>query len=163
MSAYRFRPFTVADLPLAEHWLRTPAVVRWWGDPAQQLALVREDLDEPLMQQWIVEHAGVALAYLQAYPARAWPQSHLAHLPDGAQVIDTFIGEAAMMGRGHGSAYLRALAGQLLAEGASVVAIDPARDNHRARRASARAGFVGEAVVQAAAGAVVVMLFSRPG
>jgi aminoglycoside 6'-N-acetyltransferase len=139
MSAYLFRPFTVADLPLVERWLQTPAVVRWWGDPVQQIALVREDLDEPLMRQWIVEHAGVPFAYLQAYPAKAWPQAHLARLPDGAQVIDTFIGEAAMTGIGHGGAFLRALAGRLLAEGASVVAIDPARDNHQARRACARA------------------------
>ena len=64
-----------------------------------------------------------------------------------------------MRGHGHGSAFLRALAGQPLAEGAPLVAIDPARDNHRARRACARAGFVGEAVVQAEAGPVVVMLF----
>jgi aminoglycoside 6'-N-acetyltransferase len=103
MSAYRCRPFTVADLPLAERWLQTPALVHWWGEPAQQIALVREDLDEPLMRQWIVQHGG---------------------------------------------AFLRMLAGQLLAEGASVVAIDPARDKHQARRACARAGFVGEAVVQ---------------
>ena len=62
MSAYRFRPFTRADLPMAAGWLRTPEVLRWWGDPQQQIALVREDLDEPLMRQWIVEHAGHVFA-----------------------------------------------------------------------------------------------------
>jgi aminoglycoside 6'-N-acetyltransferase len=160
MSVYQFRPFTRADLPLVAGWLRTPEVVRWWGDPQEQLALVTEDLDEPLMRQWIVELTGRAFAYAQAYPARAWPQSHLVCLPDGAAVIDAFIGEPAMLGRGHGSAFLRALAEMLLAEGAPVVAIDPDRDNHHARRAYARAGFIGEEIVETAAGPVVLMLFS---
>jgi aminoglycoside 6'-N-acetyltransferase len=160
MSGYRFRPFTRADLPLAAGWLRTPEVMRWWGDPAQQIALLGEDLDEPLMRQWIVEHAGRAFAYLQAYPAKAWPQPHLARLPDAAEVIDAFIGEPAMLARGHGSALLRTMAEQLLAEGAAAVAIDPARDNHRARRACVRAGFIGEQIVETEAGPAVLMVFS---
>jgi aminoglycoside 6'-N-acetyltransferase len=142
-------------------WLQTPEVVRWWGDPKEQLALVTEDLDEPLMRQWIVEHTGRAFAYAQVYPARAWPQSHLMGLPNGAAVIDAFIGEPAMLGCGHGGVFLRALPEMLLAEGAPVVAIDPDRDNHRARRAYARAGFIGEEIVETAAGPAVLMLFSE--
>jgi hypothetical protein len=38
-----------------------------------------------------------AFAYMQAYPANAWPQTHLTHLPNGAVVIDAFIGEPAML------------------------------------------------------------------
>src|ERR1700674_1542564 len=71
--------------------------------------LITEDLDEPLMQQWIVEHEGRAFAYVQAYPANAWPQTHLTHLPNEAVVIDAFIGEPAMLGCGHGSAFLHAV------------------------------------------------------
>jgi aminoglycoside 6'-N-acetyltransferase len=48
MSAYHFRPFTCADLPMAVRWLGTPEVVRWWGDPKEQIDLITEDLDEPL-------------------------------------------------------------------------------------------------------------------
>jgi hypothetical protein len=40
-----------------------------------------------------------------------------------------------MLGRGHGSAFLRLLAGKLIREGAPLVAIDPIADNFRARRA----------------------------
>ena len=129
---------------MVARWLRTPEVVRWWGDPEEQEALVTQDLDEPLMRQWIVEHEQRPFAYAQAYPAHAWPQAHFAHLPDGTAVIDAFIGEPAMLGQGHGRGFLRRLAKMLLAEGAPVVAIDPALDNHRARRAYAHAGFVGE-------------------
>jgi aminoglycoside 6'-N-acetyltransferase len=160
MSAYHFRPLTCADLPMVARWLGTPEVLRWWGDPKEQIDLITEDLDEPLMRQWIVEHQSRAFAYLQAYPANAWPQTHLTHLPNGAVVIDAFIGEPAMLGCGHGSAFLHVIGEKLLAEGAPIVAIDPDRDNHRARRAYTRAGFVEESIVETANGPVVVMLLS---
>jgi aminoglycoside 6'-N-acetyltransferase len=158
-SPYRFRRFTRADLALAAQWLATPEVARWWGDPAAQLALIAQDLAEPSLRQWIVEHRGRPFAYAQAYAAGAWPQPHLRHLPAAARMIDAFIGEPGMLGRGHGSAFLRALAESLIAEGAPAVAIDPAAANRRARRAYARAGFVGDEVVAAADGPVVVMVF----
>jgi aminoglycoside 6'-N-acetyltransferase len=144
---------------MAARWLRTPEVVRWWGDPAAELALLTADLEEPLMQQWIVEHRGRPFAYVQAYAPPSWPQAHLTHLPAGAQAIDAFIGVPDMLGRGHGSAFLRAMAERLIAEGASVIVIDPDRDNQRARRAYARAGFVGEDVLETETGPVVLMLF----
>lgn len=160
MEAYRFRPFTHADLPLAERWLRTPEVMRWWGDPQEQLALLSGDLQEPLMQQWIVEHGGQPFAYVQAYPVRSWPQSHLMHLPEGSMAIDPFIGDPRMLGQGHGPRFLRELAQRLREEGAPQVAIDPDVDNLRARRAYARAGFVGDTVVETGEGPAVVMLFA---
>ena len=46
-----------------------------------------------------------------------------------------------MIGRGHGSAFLRLVADRLKAEGAPVVAIDPDVENVRARRAYEWAGF----------------------
>lgn len=160
MGDYHFRPFTRDDLPRLERWLHTREVQRWWGDgPQEQLALLAEDLDEPLMQQWIVEHHGRPFAYVQAYPVHAWPQSHLTHLPHGSQAIDAFIGEPDMLGAGHGSRFLRLFAQRLLAEGAPVVAIDPAAGNLAARRAYAKAGFAGDVVVDTAEGPAVVMLF----
>jgi aminoglycoside 6'-N-acetyltransferase len=164
-APYSFRPFTRADLAAAALWLETPEVVRWWGEPGEQLALLTEDLDEPKMRQWIVEHDGQAFAYAQAYEAQAWPQPHLAHLPAGAQVIDAFIGEPGMIGRGHGGAFLRQLAELLIAEGAPAVAIDPDAANIRARRAYARAGFVEQGIVETTDGPAVLMIFSgaQPG
>jgi aminoglycoside 6'-N-acetyltransferase len=46
---YTFRPVTRQDLPLLQQWLQAPEVVRWWGDPDEQAALLREDLDNPGM------------------------------------------------------------------------------------------------------------------
>jgi aminoglycoside 6'-N-acetyltransferase len=76
---YHFRPFTRADVPMVALWLQTPEVVRWWGEPEAQLALIIEDLDEPSMRQWIVEHDGLPFAYVQAYRAQAWPQKSPLH------------------------------------------------------------------------------------
>jgi aminoglycoside 6'-N-acetyltransferase len=148
-----------ADLTMVARWLRTPEVVRWWGEPEEQIALVTADIDEALMGQWIVEHDQLPFAYVQAYPVQAWPQAHLSRLPHGAKAIDAFIGVPEMIGRGHGSAFLRTFADLLIAEGALAVAVDPDVDNHRARRAYARAGFIGDDVVETEDGSVSLMLF----
>ena len=158
-GAYGFRPATWRDLPLLRAWLRAPEVRRWWGDPAEQAALLEADLSEPRMVMRIVSFAERPFAYAQDYAVHAWPQPHFSGLPQGARAIDAFVGEPDMLGRGHGSAFLRLLAERLKAEGAPVVAIDPDVENIRARRAYERAGFRGDTVVETAAGPAVLMIF----
>ena len=41
---YSFRPVVRADLPLLRRWLKTPEVVRWWGDPDEEFMFIEEDL-----------------------------------------------------------------------------------------------------------------------
>jgi hypothetical protein len=65
-----------------------------------------------------------------------------------------------MTGRGHGAAYLSLLAERLRTQGAPVVAIDPDAENLRARRAYAKAGFVGETPVETEAGPAVVTIYA---
>jgi aminoglycoside 6'-N-acetyltransferase len=161
MSAgtYTFRLATHADLPMLRRWLQVPEVVQWWGDPEEQEALITEDLDNPLMIGRIVSYAGRPFAYAQDYAVHSWPQPHFEGLPPGTRSIDSFIGERDMLGLGHGSGFLRALAQSLIDEGAPMVAIDPDVENHRARRAYAKAGFVGEEVVETGEGPAVLMLY----
>ena len=158
---YSFRPLARGDLPLVATWLRTPEVVRWWGEPKRELALIKEDLDAAEMTQWIVSCEKAAFAYAQAYEVQAWPQPHLAHLPSGAMAVDAFIGEPEMIGRGHGARFLRLLVDELIGAGAPLVVIDPDADNHRARRAYRKAGFRGDALVDTAAGSIVLMVFNQ--
>src|SRR5262249_1593420 len=54
VTGYTFRSALLHDLPMLERWLRTPEVVRWWGDPDEQAALLQQDLDEPAMVMRIV-------------------------------------------------------------------------------------------------------------
>lgn len=158
-SAYAFRRAGRQDLLLLRSWLCTPDVVRWWGDPAEQAALLREDLDEPHMVMRIVSYEGRPFAYVQDYDVHVWPQSHFDHLPAGSRAIDAFIGEPGMISQGHGSVFLRLLAERLTAKGAPVVAMDPDVANLRARRAYEKAGFRGEGLVHTGAGPVMLMIF----
>ena len=144
---------------MLDAWLRTPEVARWWGDPDRQAALLREDLSEPRMAMEIVSLDGEPFAYAQNYDVHAWPQPHFAHLPGGSRAIDAFIGEPAMIGRGHGAAFLKMLALRLVEQGAPVVAIDPDVDNWRARRAYEKAGFRVDAVVETGEGPAARMIF----
>ena len=159
LSPYSFRPATTGDLPRLRRWLSAPEVARWWGDPRDELELLRADLNEPRMAMRIVSFNGRPVAYAQDYEVHAWPQAHLMHLPRGSRAIDSFIGRPTMIGRGHGPAYLRLLAERLSAEGAPLVAIDPAADNLRARRAYERAGFRFQALATTEAGPAALMIY----
>src|SRR6185312_4208478 len=52
-ATYVFHPMTRQHLLMIRRWLETPEVVRWWGDPDEQYALVSGDLDHPDMDQFI--------------------------------------------------------------------------------------------------------------
>ena len=145
---------------MLDRWLHTPAVIEWWGEPSGQIALLEEDLSNPLMAMRIVCLENQPFAYAQDYNVHSWPQPHFAGLPDGTRAIDAFIGEPDLIGRGHGSRFLRLLAEQLIREGAPLVAIDPDVENLRARRAYSRAGFRGDTVVESAEGPAILMLFN---
>ena len=138
---YGFRPMTTYDLPMVRRWLETPEVRRWWGDPDSEISLLEEDLGDPRMRMWIVAHEGRPFAYIQDYDPHDWAMHHFGHLPPGSRGIDQFIGEPDMIGRGHGSAFIRAHVDRLFAEGAPVVGTDPDPSNARAVRAYQKAGF----------------------
>ena len=156
---YTLRPASANDLPLLRRWLESPEARRWWGDPEFEFALLQEDLGNPLMRMRIVSLDGRPFAYAQDYDVVSWPQAHLAHLPEPARAIDTFIGEPDMIGRGHGQTFLRLLAEALIAEGARCVVVDPDPKNERALKAYARAGFVPDRMVQTPEGPALLMMF----
>src|SRR4051794_36711113 len=104
---YAFQPMTVSDLPLIRRWLRLTHVREWWGDPEEQYALVSGDLvDEPAMDQFIIALGDNPFGYIQCYALSAWNQGFGSH-PPATRGIDLFIGEADMVGCGHGSALVR--------------------------------------------------------
>jgi aminoglycoside 6'-N-acetyltransferase len=90
---------------------------------------------------WVVEHRGRPFAYAQDYSPHDWRRHPFGHLPAGARGIDQYIGEPAMVGRGHGSAFVRAHGDRLFAAGAPAIGTDPHPDSARAIRAYAKAGF----------------------
>ena len=140
-AAYRFRPMTRDDLPLVRRWLAAPHVVQWWGKSAEQYALVSGDLEEPAMDQYVVEFDSRPFAYLQCYDPIVWPNNGLGLHPFGTRGIDQFIGEGDMVERGHGSSFIRAFVESLLSNGVPRVVTDPDPANARAIRAYEKAGF----------------------
>ena len=157
LSAYAFRPMTADDLPVIKCWLAEPHVRQWWGDPDEQYALVSGDLDEPAMDQYIVSAGDTPFAYLQCYDLTAW-NSGLGAQPNGTRGIDLFIGEPGMIGRGHGSAFIRTFVDERLGNGAPRVVTDPDAANKRAIRAYENAGFLRDRLVKTPDGAALLMI-----
>jgi aminoglycoside 6'-N-acetyltransferase len=148
---------TAADLPLMLRWLETPEVVRWWGQPDEQYALVSGDLDHPDMDQFIVAVDDHPFGYIQCYALSTWNQNFGAQ-PPKTRGIDQFIGEPNMIARGHGSGFIRQFADNLLASGIPRVVTDPDPDNGRAVRAYAKAGFQSDRVVDTPDGPALLMV-----
>ena len=157
-SPYRFRPIAESDLALLARWRTAPHVVEWWG-----VADGPEELAEDGVAKWIVEFDGRPFAFAQDYDPHAWDDHHFAHLPAGSRGIDQFIGEADMLGRGHGTAFVRQHLARLVAAGAPAVGTDPHPRNARAIRAYGKAGFRAvDSPVATAWGEVILMECWRP-
>jgi aminoglycoside 6'-N-acetyltransferase len=154
---YAFRAMSAADLPSVRRWLETPDVVRWWGQPDEQYELVSGDLDHPDMDQFIVSIDSRPFAYIQCYALSAWNQG-FGPQPSGTRGIDQFIGEPDMIGRGHGSHFIRQFVDQLLRSGLPRVVTDPDPVNGRAVRAYEKAGFVRDRMIETPDGPALLMV-----
>ncbi|MVT52926.1 GNAT family N-acetyltransferase [Bradyrhizobium yuanmingense] len=155
-QSYTFRPMTAADMPLIRRWLAAPHVAEWWHDP-ETLEFVGGDLDHPDLAQFIVSRDGRPFAYLQCYRLGDWHVS-FGPQPVGTRGLDQFIGEADMLGRGHGSAFIRAFIDQLFARGVPRIVIDPSPSNARAIRAYEKAGFVPQHEIVTPDGPALLMI-----
>ena len=157
---YVFRPMTTADLPLVRRWLAEPHVAQWWGDTCEQFELVSGDLEVEAMDQFIVATDARPFGYIQCYDPEVWPDNGLGDHPKGTRGIDQFIGELAMVDRGHGSAFIRAFVDRLLASGTPRVITDPDPANARAIRAYEKAGFRRDRLVDTPDGEALLMVRS---
>jgi|KBSSwiStaDraftv2_1062776.scaffolds.fasta_scaffold2384925_2 aminoglycoside 6'-N-acetyltransferase len=134
---YEFVPLRSAGLPLIGRWTAAPHVAEWWPDGASEIALVLDECadaeragEEPETRAYIVHLDDRPIAYLQC-----WRD------PSGKRGVDQFIGEAGLLGQGHGSAFVRQFCDRLFAEGVPAVTIDPDPSNTRAVRTYLKAGF----------------------
>jgi aminoglycoside 6'-N-acetyltransferase len=152
---YLFRSMQIDDLPLIARWLALPHVRQWWGDPVEQYALVSGDLNEPAMNQYLVEAEGRAFAYLQCYDLNAW-NSGFGAQPEGTRGIDLFIGEPDMIG--HGSALIGRFMQEKLRQGVRRIVTDPDPANARAIRAYEKAGFSRDRIVETPDGPALLMV-----
>jgi aminoglycoside 6'-N-acetyltransferase len=154
---YAFWPMTADHLPMIRRWLETPEVVRWWGEPAEQYALVSGDLDHPDIDQFIVAVDDHPFGYIQCYALSTWNQG-FGPQPEATRGIDQFVGDPEMIGRGHGSAFIRQFIENLLMSGVPRIVTDPDPENIRAVRAYAKAGFQRDRVVETPDGPALLMV-----
>ncbi|MEM9342584.1 MAG: GNAT family N-acetyltransferase [Pseudomonadota bacterium] len=133
---YDFRPVTAGDLALLNSWIARPHVAEWWEE-----GFDIDDLRDPRVTHWLVTHNDQPFAFMQDYTPHGWEDHPFGYLPAGARGVDQFIGEAAMLGQGHGSGFIAQRVRALFAAGAPVVATDPHPDNARAIAAYRKAGF----------------------
>ena len=157
MLQYQFHPMSADDLPLVRAWLARPHVREWWGDPDAQFGIVSGDLHEPAMDQYVVSLDHVPFGYLQCYRLTDWNIGFGAQ-PAETRGIDQMIGEAGMVGRGHGPGFIRAFIEGLLASGTPRVVVDPDPENARAIRAYEKAGFLKDRLVDTPDGPALLMV-----
>jgi aminoglycoside 6'-N-acetyltransferase len=152
---YLFRPMAADDLPLVRRWLETAHVREWWTDSPEEFTF---DGDDPVVDQFIVVKDDHPFAYLQCYHHGGCPDNGLGQHPAGTRGIDQFIGEAGMVGCGHGSAFIRTFTDKLLAAGTPRVITDPDPANARAVRAYEKAGFLKQREVDTPDGRALLMV-----
>jgi aminoglycoside 6'-N-acetyltransferase len=126
------RPATEDDADLLVGWHADPEVARFWDDAILPRDEVLERLRRPLVDAYIIEEAGGAVGYLQA-----WFEDERFEMGG----LDMFLIPSAR-GRGLGPDAARALARWLVdAGGLRRLTVDPYAWNETAIRAWAKAGF----------------------
>jgi aminoglycoside 6'-N-acetyltransferase len=151
-SGLALRPLTEADLPLVARWLAQPHVAQWWQGPADletAQAQYRPCLTgaDPT-EVFVIEVAGRAAGLIQQYLVADEPEWAHAVEATGAVTgnaagIDYLIGEAALTGRGHGTAAISAITARAFGRypDADVVVAAPQQANTASWRALERAGY----------------------
>lgn len=159
-SAYAFRPVVADDFALLRRWFEQPHVAEWWNPVESALAEVAQAMKEPSVAPHIVLIDGRPSGYIQSYRPHAEPGHPYCDQPEGAVGLDQFIGEPDLLGKGHGSTFVRQFAEMCEMDGASCVITDPDPTNGRAIRAYEKAGF--EALEHRTTPFGPVLLMRRP-
>jgi aminoglycoside 6'-N-acetyltransferase len=141
MSDYAFRSVTAKDAALLRRWAVQPHWTQWWGEAEGAVAEILEAVDADSTEPMIALLGNRPIAYVQTYDPHMEDDHPYQDQPFGTLGLDISIGDAADLGRGHGSAIIAALAALLFAEGAPRLVIDPDPANTRAIAAYRKAGF----------------------
>jgi aminoglycoside 6'-N-acetyltransferase len=144
-----FQQVAEDHLPMLHVWLRQPHVRQWWGDPDEELMLIRQILTEDDgTEGFVVFVESVPVGYIQSWRPANFAGGHWAEespwlrdVPRDTVGVDVFIGPANLIAQGVGPQIIRAFAKKLFERGAPRLIIDPDAANKRAVRAYEKAGF----------------------
>ncbi len=136
-DALRLTPYQEqTHAALLIRWLRTPHVVRWWGD-----CDINRFKDCTIR---IIEADGhpIGLVCWHTLTRKELDTAGLTQVPEGGADLDILIGEEHWLGRGAGPAALALGCALCEAAGAPFCTVCTSLDNLRAMRAYAKAGFL---------------------
>ena len=164
-----FKPLTSTDLPLLHEWLGRPHVVQWWT-PTPSWEEVEEEFG-PLTdgssttRPYIVLFDGTPRGYIQSYVAMGSDDGWWEDEQDpGVRGIDQFLADEDHLGRGLGTAMVRAFVQKLFADPTVTrIQTDPSPENSRAIRCYEKAGFRATEVVDTPDGPALLMFCEREG
>jgi aminoglycoside 6'-N-acetyltransferase len=153
LPAIAFRPFGSDDLPMLAGWLAQPHVARWWREDPELAAVQARYLPcldgrDPA-ELFILEAAGKPAGFFQRYLVADDPQWAASLRGTGVPDVDTaagidyLIGDAALTGRGLGTAAITDFTRLAMARypAAGLLAVDVAQDNTASWRALEKAGY----------------------
>lgn len=128
------------DLERLKCWLRSPHVVRWWGDQELQLTALTQ---RPTETHALIAADGRPVGYLcwQRLSREELEVTGLTDLPEDLMDIDILIGELEFLGLGVGSRALVLLLAKLRDEEVSVAGVGTSISNGAAIRAFEKSGF----------------------
>jgi aminoglycoside 6'-N-acetyltransferase-1b len=167
-----FRPMLDEDLPMLQAWIGRPHVREWWaGDdadlPAQEfraLYLPRV-MAEERVSPFIALLDGRPIGYAQSYVAMGSGGGWWEDITDpGVRGIDQFLCDASDLGKGLGTALVKAMVAKLFSDPAVTrIQTDPDPANARAIRCYEKAGFRVAGRISTPDGAALYMVQDRPG
>lgn len=162
-----FRPLQAADLPMLHGWLARPHWTEWWGE-APTMAEVEAEYgvwiaDPSKVQPHIALLDGVPFGYIQSYVAMGsgggWWEGET---DPGVRGIDQSIADAAQLGRGLGTAMVKAFVARLFTDPqVTHIQTDPDPRNARAIRCYEKAGFRAVGEVLTPDGTALLMVCRR--
>jgi aminoglycoside 6'-N-acetyltransferase len=138
----RLRPATLADAPLLRHWDEAPHVIASAGDDGGWDWDTALTSPQPGYEMLIAEQDDRPVGFLQILDPNRDPNRYWGDTPPGLRAIDIWIGPAECLGRGVGTAMMRAAIARCFAvPEVNAILIDPLETNTRAIRFYRRLGF----------------------
>jgi aminoglycoside 6'-N-acetyltransferase len=138
----QLRPATPDDLDLLRHWDSQPHVAAafggdgWYDWPAELAG------PQPWHELLIAEADGRPVGFLEITDPVLEPTQYWGPQPGNVRAVDIWIGEAADLGRGLGTAMMRLALARCFADPrVAAVLVDPLATNERAHRFYERQGF----------------------
>ncbi len=148
-SGIGFMPVGDEHLALLAGWLAEPHVRQWWGDPAEEIELIRDGRITGEADGYVGFVDDAPAGYVQSWEPSTFVgfEPWIADLSPGTIGIDIFVGPPHLIGRGIGTLLIRAFVARLRARGHDRIIVDPDARNARAIRAYEKAGFVRDRLV----------------